>query len=37
MAETNFLIPDGQSGIPVGALPFLNNNNGGFLGGNFGY
>ena len=34
MAETSFLIPDGQSGIPVGALPFLNNNNGGFLGGN---
>lgn len=28
------MIPDGQSGIPVGALPFLNNNNGGFLGGN---
>ena len=34
MAETSFLIPDGQNGIPVGALPFLNNNNGGFLGGN---
>ena len=35
MAETNFLIPDGNNGnIPVGALPYLNGNNGGFLGGN---
>jgi hypothetical protein len=35
MAETNFLIPDGNNGnIPVGALPYLNGNNGGWLGGN---
>jgi hypothetical protein len=35
MAETNFLIPDNSNGnIPVGALPYLNGNNGGFLGGN---
>lgn len=35
MSETNFLIPDGNSGnIPVGALPYLNGNNGGLFGGN---
>lgn len=35
MAETNFLIPDSNGGnIPVGALPYLNGGNGGFLGGN---
>jgi len=35
MAETNFLIPDNSNGnIPVGALPYLNGNNGGLFGGN---
>lgn len=32
-SETSFLIPDGNNGVPMGVLPYLNNNQG-LLGGN---